>query len=58
MSEVIINEKSPAAEPTAATSQRRYDIDWLRTLAMGLLIIYHVVISFQSVGICHWLSPK
>ncbi len=27
--------------------KRRYDIDWLRTLAMGMLIIYHVVISFQ-----------
>lgn len=29
------------------TRQRRYDIDWLRTLALGLLIIYHVVVSFQ-----------
>lgn len=26
---------------------RRYDVDWLRTLALGLLIIYHIVISFQ-----------
>ncbi len=30
-----------------ASWQRRYDVDWLRTLAMGLLIIYHVAISFQ-----------
>ncbi len=30
--------------------KRRYDIDWLRTLALGLLIIYHVVISFQPWG--------
>ena len=29
------------------TSQRRYDVDWLRTLALGLLIIYHVAITFQ-----------
>jgi len=27
---------------------RRYDIDWLRTLALGLLIIYHATIGFQS----------
>jgi len=27
--------------------QRRYDIDWLRILAMGMLIIYHGAISFQ-----------
>jgi hypothetical protein len=26
---------------------RRYDVDWLSTLALGLLIIHHVVISFQ-----------
>lgn len=27
--------------------KRRYDVDWLRTLALGLLIIYHIVITFQ-----------
>ncbi len=32
---------------SAQVSQRRYDVDWLRTLALGLLIIYHVVITFQ-----------
>ena len=32
---------------TAVSSQRRYDIDWLRTLALALLIIYHTTISFQ-----------
>jgi glucan biosynthesis protein C len=26
---------------------RRYDVDWLRVGALGLLIVYHVVISFQ-----------
>lgn len=29
------------------TSSRRYDVDWLRVLALGLLIIYHVVECFQ-----------
>ena len=23
-------------------SHRRYDLDWLRTLAFGLLILYHI----------------
>ncbi len=32
---------------TAINWQRRYDVDWIRTLAMGLLIIYHVVVCFQ-----------
>ena len=27
--------------------KRRYDVDWLRTLAMALLITYHVVLCFQ-----------
>jgi hypothetical protein len=36
-----------AATPSDVNWQRRHDVDWLRTLAMGLLIIYHVVISFQ-----------
>ncbi len=30
---------------------RRYDIDWLRVIAIGLLIIYHVSIGFQSWGL-------
>jgi len=29
---------------------RRYDVDWLRVLALGLLIIYHSVVSFQPWG--------
>jgi surface polysaccharide O-acyltransferase-like enzyme len=35
---------------SANTWKRRYDVDWLRTLAMALLIIYHVGISFQPWG--------
>lgn len=33
--------------PAKHSVQRRYDVDWLRTLALGILIVYHVVISFQ-----------
>jgi len=31
----------------AAGGERRYDVDWLRVMALGLLILYHVVVSFQ-----------
>lgn len=30
--------------------QRRYDIDWLRKLALGILIIYYSFVSFQPWG--------
>lgn len=33
------------------TTIRRYDIDWIRVIAIGLLLIYHVAIGFQSWGI-------
>lgn len=29
------------------THSRRYDIDWLRVIAIGLLLIYHIAIVFQ-----------
>lgn len=29
---------------------RRYDIDWMRVIAIALLLIYHVAIGFQSWG--------
>ncbi|WP_406683727.1 acyltransferase family protein [Seonamhaeicola sp. MEBiC1930] len=29
------------------TTERRYDIDWLRVIAIGLLLIYHIAIIFQ-----------
>jgi hypothetical protein len=29
------------------TIERRYDIDWLRVVAIGLLLIYHIAIIFQ-----------
>ena len=32
------------------SSERRYDIDWLRVIAIGLLLIYHIAIAFQPWG--------
>ena len=32
-------------------TERRYDIDWIRVIAIGLLIVYHVAIGFQPWGI-------
>lgn len=34
-----------------ANSIRRYDIDWLRVIAIGLLLIYHIAIVFQPWGV-------
>jgi glucans biosynthesis protein C len=34
-----------------STISRRYDIDWLRVIAIGLLLIYHIAIAFQPWGI-------
>lgn len=33
------------------TKTRRYDIDWLRVIAIGLLVIYHIAIGFQPWGV-------
>ncbi len=30
------------------TSARRYDIDWLRVIAIGILLVFHIMIMFQS----------
>jgi hypothetical protein len=32
-------------------TDRRYDIDWLRVIAIGLLLIYHIAIGFQPWGV-------
>jgi glucans biosynthesis protein C len=34
-----------------ADINRRYDIDWIRVIAIGLLLIYHVAIGFQPWGV-------
>ena len=34
-----------------STANRRYDIDWLRVIAIGLLLIYHIAIVFQPWGV-------
>jgi peptidoglycan/LPS O-acetylase OafA/YrhL len=32
-------------------ANRRYDLDWVRVIAIGLLLLYHVAIGFQPWGI-------
>ena len=32
-------------------SDRRYEIDWLRVIAIGLLLVYHIGIGFQPWGV-------
>ncbi|KYG85839.1 acyltransferase [Roseivirga seohaensis] len=34
-----------------AINTRRYDIDWIRVIAIGLLLIYHIAIGFQPWGL-------
>ena len=34
-----------------SSTNRRYDIDWLRVIAIGLLLIYHIGIGFQPWGV-------
>ncbi len=36
------------------TATRRYDIDWLRVIAIALLILYHIAIVFQPWGVLLW----
>lgn len=33
------------------TANRRYDIDWLRVITIGLLLLYHIAIVFQPWGV-------
>lgn len=33
------------------TTERRYDIDWIRVIAIALLLIYHIAITFQPWGV-------
>lgn len=37
---------------------RRHDIDWVRVIAIGLLLIYHITISFQPWGIFLLFIPN
>lgn len=34
-----------------SATNRRYDIDWVRVIAIGLLLLYHVAIGFQPWGV-------
>ncbi|WP_234573285.1 acyltransferase family protein [Rhodohalobacter sp. 614A] len=35
----------------STTTNRRYDIDWLRVIAIGLLLVYHIAVAFQPWGV-------
>jgi hypothetical protein len=35
------------ATTVSVSLARRYDVDWLRTIAIGLLIVFHIVLCFQ-----------
>ena len=38
---------SHAPSPNGARHGRRHDVDWLRTIALGGLILYHAMVAFQ-----------
>ena len=40
-----------AVNPSASPTQRRYDLDWIRVGAFGLLILYHVGLVY---GVYDW----
>ena len=37
----------------AAPLPRRHDVDWLRTVAIGFLILFHILLTFQA-----WVDPS
>lgn len=39
-------------------NSRRHDIDWIRVIAIGLLLIYHITLSFQPWGIFLLFIPN
>ncbi|MFN3572937.1 MAG: acyltransferase family protein [Phenylobacterium sp.] len=50
--------------PAAASTDRRYDLDWIRVIAFGLLILYHVGMFYvpwdwhvKSPQPVEWLEP-
>jgi len=36
------------AQHTSISTERRYDIDWLRVIAIGILLVFHIMIMYQS----------
>ena len=42
---------APEALATPDSASRHHDVDWLRVVAIGLLIVYHAMISFM------WFAP-
>ena len=45
------HQKANPEDPTTTATPplpRRHDVDWLRTLALALLILFHIILTFQS----------
>lgn len=40
----------PGIASSSVSPARRHDVDWLRTIAIGLLIVYHSAIAYQPWG--------
>jgi len=40
--------EGPEPGKTAGAGPRRHDVDWLRAIAIGFLIVFHVLLSFQA----------
>lgn len=38
----------PAEPDEIAVSNRRYDIDWIRVIAIGILLVFHIMVMYQS----------
>lgn len=43
-----VDEDSSRSNPVSTKSQRRYDLDWLRVIAIFLLLFYHCGMAFVS----------
>ena len=46
-----MNTTSTDSQTTPVMRERRHDIDWLRTIALTLLIFFHCALSFQPWGV-------
>lgn len=42
MTDAFLDERTAVPRPQVRPSERRYDLDWLRVFAFGMLIFYHV----------------
>ena len=48
MKTVIEQFPHSAYAPMSNPSKRRYDVDWLRVIAITILLVFHIMVMFQS----------